>query len=46
MKIAVAQGDGVGKEIIPPCIDILNLLLEGPKFIDLDIGYSLSLIHI
>jgi methanogen homoisocitrate dehydrogenase len=40
MKIAVAQGDGVGKEIIPPCIDILNLLLKGPKFIDLDIGYS------
>src|SRR5674536_269497 len=40
MKIAVAQGDGVGKEIIPPCIDILNLLLTGPKFIDLDIGYS------
>lgn len=40
MKIAVAQGDGVGKEVIPPCIEILNLLLKGPKFIDLDIGYS------
>jgi methanogen homoisocitrate dehydrogenase len=40
MKIAVAQGDGVGKEVIPPCIDILNLLLQNPKFIDLDIGYS------
>jgi methanogen homoisocitrate dehydrogenase len=40
MKIAVAQGDGVGKEVIPPCVDILNLLLNDPKFIDLDIGYS------
>ncbi len=40
MKIAVAQGDGVGREVIPPCIEILNLLLKGPKFIDLDIGYS------
>jgi methanogen homoisocitrate dehydrogenase len=40
MKIAVAQGDGVGKEVIPPCIEILNLLLKAPKFINLDIGYS------
>ncbi|MGZ4884209.1 MAG: isocitrate/isopropylmalate dehydrogenase family protein [Halobacteriota archaeon] len=40
MKIAVAQGDGVGKEVIPPCIEILNLVLKDPKFIDLDIGYS------
>ena len=40
MKIAVAQGDGVGKEVIPPCIEILNLLLKGPEFIDLDIGYA------
>jgi methanogen homoisocitrate dehydrogenase len=40
MKIAVAQGDGVGKEVIPPCIEILNLSLKSPKFIDLDIGYS------
>jgi methanogen homoisocitrate dehydrogenase len=40
MKIAVAQGDGVGKEVIPPCIEILNLLLMGPEFIDLDIGYA------
>jgi methanogen homoisocitrate dehydrogenase len=40
MKIAVAQGDGVGKEIIPPCKDILNLLLKGLKFIDVEIGYS------
>jgi len=40
MKIAVAQGDGVGKEIIPPCVEILNLLLKNPKFIELDIGYS------
>jgi methanogen homoisocitrate dehydrogenase len=40
MKIAVAQGDGVGKEVIPPCIEILNLLLKDPKFTNLDIGYS------
>ncbi|MGZ4884587.1 MAG: isocitrate/isopropylmalate dehydrogenase family protein [Halobacteriota archaeon] len=36
----MAQGDGVGREVIPPCIEILNLLLKGPKFIDLEIGYS------
>jgi len=40
MKIAVAQGDGVGQEVIPPCLEILNLLLKGPEFIDLDIGYA------
>lgn len=40
MKIAVAQGDGVGKEVIPPCIEILDLLLEDLEFINLDIGYA------
>jgi methanogen homoisocitrate dehydrogenase len=40
MKIAVAHGDGIGKEVIPPCIDILDLLLEDLEFIDLDIGYA------
>jgi methanogen homoisocitrate dehydrogenase len=40
MKIAVAQGDGVGKEVIPPCIEILDLLLEDLEFINIDIGYA------
>jgi methanogen homoisocitrate dehydrogenase len=40
MKIAVAQGDGVGKEVIPPCIEILDLLLTDVEFINLDIGYD------
>ncbi len=40
MKIAVAEGDGVGKEVIPPCVEILTLLLNDPEFIQVDIGYA------
>ncbi|MGB9370998.1 MAG: isocitrate/isopropylmalate family dehydrogenase [Halobacteriota archaeon] len=40
MRIAVAEGDGVGKEVIPPCVEILTLLLIDPEFIPIDIGYA------
>jgi len=40
MRIAVAEGDGVGKEVIPPCVEILSLLLNDPEFIHVDIGYA------
>jgi methanogen homoisocitrate dehydrogenase len=40
MRIAVAEGDGIGKEVVPPCTEILNLLLKDAEFINIDIGYS------
>jgi methanogen homoisocitrate dehydrogenase len=40
MRIAIAEGDGVGKEVIPPCVEILTLLLNDPEFIPIDIGYA------
>ncbi|MDD1720507.1 MAG: NAD-dependent isocitrate dehydrogenase [Euryarchaeota archaeon] len=40
MKIAVAEGDGIGKEVVPPCIDVLELLLEDVEFITVEIGYA------
>ncbi len=40
MKIAVAKGDGIGKEVIPPCIDVLDLLLDDVEFIPVQIGYD------
>ncbi|HYA32656.1 MAG TPA: isocitrate/isopropylmalate family dehydrogenase [Candidatus Bathyarchaeia archaeon] len=40
MKIAVAEGDGVGKEVIPPCVEILTLLLNDAEIIQVDIGYA------
>ena len=40
MRIAVAEGDGVGKEVIPPCIEILTLLLNDLEFIEVEVGYA------
>ncbi len=40
MKIAVAEGDGVGKDVVPPCIELLALLLEDVEFIPVEIGYA------
>ncbi len=40
MKIAVAEGDGIGKEVVPPCIDVLELLLDDVEFITVEIGYA------
>ncbi|MGZ4901532.1 MAG: isocitrate/isopropylmalate dehydrogenase family protein [Halobacteriota archaeon] len=40
MKIAVAEGDGIGKEVIPPCVELLELLLEDVEFIPVEIGYA------
>jgi len=43
MKIAVAEGDGIGKEVVPPCTEILDLLLKDAEFINVDIGYAKSI---
>ncbi len=40
MKIAVAEGDGVGKEVIPPCVELLELVLDDVEFIPVEIGYA------
>ncbi len=40
MKIAVAEGDGIGKEVVPPCVELLGLLLEDVEFISVEIGYG------
>ncbi|MGZ4904734.1 MAG: isocitrate/isopropylmalate dehydrogenase family protein [Halobacteriota archaeon] len=40
MKIAVAEGDGIGKEVVPPCVELLELLLENVEFITVEIGYA------
>ncbi len=40
MKIAVAQGDGVGPEAIPPAVDVLELLLNKIEFVNVEIGHS------
>jgi methanogen homoisocitrate dehydrogenase len=40
MKIAVAQGDGVGREVIPPAVDVLELLLNKIEFVNIEIGYT------
>lgn len=39
MKIAVAQGDGVGLEVIPPAVEILKLLLDNIEFVEVEIGH-------
>ena len=39
MKIAVAQGDGVGLEVIPPAVEILKLLLNNIEFVNVEIGH-------
>ncbi len=40
MKIAVAEGDGIGKEVVPPCIELLDLLLKDVEFITVEIGHA------
>lgn len=40
MKIAIAEGDGIGKEVVPPCVELLGLLLENVEFITVEIGYA------
>ncbi|HYA61197.1 MAG TPA: isocitrate/isopropylmalate family dehydrogenase [Candidatus Acidoferrum sp.] len=39
MKIAVAQGDGVGMEVIPPAVEILKLLFNNIEFVNVEIGH-------
>ncbi len=40
MKIAVAEGDGIGKEVVPPCVELLALLLDDAEFIPVEIGHA------
>lgn len=40
MKIAVAPGDGIGTEVVPPARRILELFLPGAEFIDVEVGYG------
>ncbi len=40
MKIAIAEGDGIGKEVVPPCVELLDLLLDDVEFITVEIGYA------
>ena len=40
MRIAVVEGDGVGREVIPPARRILEMLLADAEFFDVEIGYS------
>ncbi len=40
MKIAVAPGDGIGKEVIPAALDVLDVFGLDIEKIPLDIGYG------
>lgn len=40
MKIAVAEGDGVGREVIPPAVEILQTLVPGLEPVPVEIGYG------
>lgn len=39
-RIAVVEGDGVGREVIPPTRRILELLLPDAEFFDVELGYG------
>ena len=45
-RVAVVEGDGIGHEVIPIARDVLALLHPEFDFFPVDVGYSLSLIHI
>ncbi|HEU17577.1 MAG TPA: NAD-dependent isocitrate dehydrogenase, partial [Methanolinea sp.] len=38
MKIAVVEGDGIGKEVIPVAVEILALLHPGFEFFPVEVG--------
>ncbi len=40
MKIAVVEGDGIGKEVIPPTRDLLAILRPDFEFFDVEVGYG------
>ena len=40
MKIAVVEGDGIGKEVIPIAVDILALLRPDIEFFPVEVGYG------
>ena len=41
MKIAVVEGDGIGREVIPVAVDILALLHPEFEFFPVEVGYGL-----
>lgn len=40
MKIAIVEGDGIGREVIPPARLILELLMPDAEFFDVEVGYG------
>lgn len=40
MKIAIVEGDGVGREVIPPARRILEMFLPDAEFFDVEVGYG------
>ncbi len=40
MRIAVVEGDGIGKEVIPVASEVLASCLPGTEFIPVDAGFS------
>ncbi len=40
VKIAVIEGDGIGKEVIPPTRDLLGILRPDFEFFDVEAGYG------
>ena len=40
MRIAIVEGDGIGREVIPPARRILKLLMPDAEFFDVEAGYG------
>ena len=40
VTIAVAEGDGIGREVIPPAAEILRYFLPDAEFIPVDLGFA------
>jgi len=40
MRIAIVEGDGVGREVIPPARRILERLMPDAEFFDVEVGYG------
>lgn len=39
-NIAIVEGDGVGKEVIPPAVDVLHFFLPDAEYIPVELGYE------
>jgi len=40
MKIAVVEGDGIGKEVIPAALEVLDALTLDIEKVPVEIGYG------